>query len=251
MPALDLASLPVWMLVAISALMFASGFIRGYTGFGGPAVAIIVLTYFFAPASVVGKVLISDAVANLQLVRSTWREADWRQNGVLIAATLLGTPVGVWVLGAVSDTHMQLAIAGLSLLCAVALLSGWRFKRPPGVAVLVPVGFIAGISTAATGVALLMMAFLFMLPGSAALSRANAVQWLMMMTVLVVCQYFYAGVLTLTDLWHAALLGLVYLGGTLLGSALFRASNDATVRRAAVWLVFALSLLGLTKSLYG
>jgi hypothetical protein len=230
--------------------MLVAGFIRGYTGFGGPAVVVIALTYFFAPISIVSKVLVIDTVANLHLVRSTAREANWRQNLVLIGATLIGTPVGVWALTMLDDVLMQQVIAVLSLACAAILLTGWRFKQSPGNPLLFAVGLAAGVSTAATGIALLMMAFLFMLPGSAAVSRANAVQWLLVISLLVVGQYFFAGLLTLDDMGRAALLGLVYLGGTLLGSALFRASNDATVRRAAVWLVFTLALMGLTKSFY-
>lgn len=250
MPALDLATAPVAVLAAIAIVMFIAGFVRGYTGFGGPAIAIISLTYFFAPVTVVGKVLVADTIANVQLMRTTWHEANLRQNGVLIGATLLGTPFGVWVLTQLNDTMMQQVIAVMSLTCAALLLSGWRFKRAPNNVFLVAVGFTAGVSSAATGVALLMMTFLFMLPGSAAVSRANAVQWLMVMSLLVVGQYAYAGLLTLDEMWRAALIGLVYVGGSLLGAALFRASNDATVRRAAVWLVFALALMGLSKSLY-
>lgn len=250
MPSLDLATAPSWVLAGIAALAFACGFIRGYTGFGGPAVMVIVLTYFFSPISVVGKVLIIDTVANLQLVRTTLREVNWRQNTILVASTVLATPFGVWALNNVDDSLMQICIAALALACAAALLTGWRFKTAPGTVLLVCVGLTAGFTTAATGIALLMMAFLFMLPGSAATSRANAVQWLLVMTVLVCSQYIYAGVLTLDDIWRAGLLGVVYLGGTYAGSALFRASKDKTVRNAAVWLVFVLALLGLTKSLY-
>ena len=249
MPVLDFATAPVWVLAAIAVVMFIGGFVRGYTGFGGPAIVIIALTYFFAPVSVAGKVLVVDTIANVQMLRSTWREANWRQNGVLIGATLLGTPVGVWVLSRLDDALMQQVIAVMSLICAALMLTGWRFKRQPNSALLIAAGFFGGILMAATGIALLMMTFLFLLPGSAAVSRANAVQWLMIMNLLLISQYVYAGLLTPDEMWRAALIGLVYLGGTLLGSSLFRASKDATVRRAAVWLVFALALMGLTRSL--
>ena len=63
MAELSLAHWQVWALVMATTL--TAGAVRGFAGFGGPAIMILVLTQFYAPASVLALVLLVDYAGNL------------------------------------------------------------------------------------------------------------------------------------------------------------------------------------------
>ena len=44
----------------IAFVAFGAGLVRGFTGFGGPAFILAILTLFFTPVSVVSKILVLD-----------------------------------------------------------------------------------------------------------------------------------------------------------------------------------------------
>ena len=90
------------MIAITGAAALVAGVVRGFSGFGGPALMTLVLTQFFSPLSVLTKVVIIDAVSYLLLVPSAFREFDRRFVAVVTTATLLGLPVGVYLL-AVTD----------------------------------------------------------------------------------------------------------------------------------------------------
>jgi uncharacterized protein len=231
------------VLALVAVLAGIAGFVRGFTGFGGPAIMIVVLTYFFSPATVLAKVLLMDMVANIKLVANILPEVDWRRTLTLASATLLGAPFGLWALVYVNDVLMQQFIALLALAASTLLLSGWRLKRPPNLALMLTVGFFAGVIMTATGIALLMMAFLFSGPDSTGRSRANAIAWMFGISICMLSTYAWAEFLTWSDTWRSLLVGIAYLAGATAGARAFVASAEATVRRAAVWLLFVLALL--------
>ena len=243
MPHLELTLDQPIVLAWVAALAFAAGLVRGYTGFGGPAIMIVVLTYWFAPVSVLGKVLVMDMVANIKLFSGILADVDWRHVLLLNAACLAGMPVGLWLLTWVPDAVMQQGIAVLALLCAAVLLSGWRLQRAPGVGLSVSVGVLSGVVMSGGGIALIAMAFLYSGPATTRKSRANAIAWMFLVSIVVLIAYLMLGVLTLEDMGRAAIVGLTYLVGAIAGTRGFRQSAETTVRRAAVLLLFVLALL--------
>ena len=68
---LTLAS-PEMLLIAGGASLIA-GFIRGFSGFGGPAILVLILLQFYSPVSVLTKVMIIDLCVNVHLLPSTVR----------------------------------------------------------------------------------------------------------------------------------------------------------------------------------
>ena len=94
--AINLSGEPGFAIVAMVA--FGAGLIRGFTGFGGPAFVIAILTLFFTPYSVVSKVLVIDFLASLYLFKSIYRDIDWKSTAWLVVPTILFMPLGHWLL---------------------------------------------------------------------------------------------------------------------------------------------------------
>ena len=233
------------MIAMTAATALVAGVVRGFSGFGGPALMALVLTQFFSPLSVLTKVIIIDALSYLLLVPSTVREFDRRLVTVVTVATFLGLPIGVYLLAVSDPLLMKRAVAAAVAACVAIMLLGVRFEARPPTVVQILVGMLAGVVLGATYIALVAMIFFFAIPGSGAQGRANAVFWGVILSMVLIVTHMALGNVTSGDLWRAALVGIAYLAGTGVGVRWFRRTGERAFRRVVLWLLLALAVVGL------
>ena len=233
------------MIALTAATALVAGVVRGFSGFGGPALMALVLTQFYSPLSVLTKVMIIDAVSFLLLVPSTAREFNRRVFAIVTLATLAGLPFGTYLLLEMDPLVVKRAVAAAVAACVVVMLLGRGFRAPPSVAVHIAVGVLAGVVLGATYIALVVMIFFFSLPASGAESRANAVYWGLVISAVLIATHVVLDNITAQDLWRATLVGVFYLAGTAGGAWYFRRSGERGFRRAVLWLLLGLAAVGL------
>ena len=243
MPILTLDEPSMWLIVLATAVV--AGFIRGFTGFGGPAIMILVLVQFYAPVSILTKVALVDVISNMKLVPNTAREVNRRVTLCMVLSSLAGAPIGIFALVEVDPVVIRRTIAIVAAFATIVMLTGWRLKTIPPLWVHAVVGFLGGIVVGATYIAIAVIVFLFASPASAAVSRANVVHWMFYVGAATLIGYVWTGVLSATDLWRSLLVGAVYLLGAVLGSSLFRSSSEQNFRKLVLWLLLGLSALAL------
>ncbi|MBT6275274.1 MAG: sulfite exporter TauE/SafE family protein [Chromatiales bacterium] len=229
-------------IVAITA--FVAGAVRGFSGFGGPAILMLVLTQFYSPATVIAKVLVMDMVACVKLQREALKQVHWRPTIALSIATLAGFPLGLAALYDVEPDMARRGVAALVALSTVAMFSGWRFKRDPPLVIWIAFGALAGAIIGLTGVAMLGMVFLFSMPEKAIISRANALTWLFIVTPPILVAHAIGGTLDWDALWRSVVMSVFYVGGAVIGVRAFRAANEALFRRIVAGLLFVLAVVG-------
>lgn len=108
----------LWLVLSI---LFIATFIRSAFGFGEALVAVPLLALMIpVEVAVPVAVLVSITVAAVVVVQD-WRAIHLRSAGWLTAATVLGTPLGLWLLAAVPgwivQTILGVIIASFSLYC--------------------------------------------------------------------------------------------------------------------------------------
>ena len=234
------------MLSLALATALVAGIIRGTTGFGGPAIMMLVLTQFYSPASVLVLVLLADYIANVQLAFGAIRQAAWRFLTPLLIASTIGLPFGVYLLQAVEPMILKKTIAAVVGLCALLMLSGWRFRSTPGLLASAITGIFGGIVVGATMIALPVMTFIFSVPGDATTSRATAISWGLVISTALLGAYAYSGLLGLNDLWQAGLITVAYMIGAYLGTRIFKTLSETMFRRVVLIALLTLSLIGIT-----
>ena len=233
------------MIALAGAVAFAAGVVRGFSGFGGPAVMALVLTQFYSPLSVLTKVMVIDTVSFLLLLPNTAREFNRRVVATVTVASVIGLPIGVYLLTVTDPVIMKRAVAGAVAVCAAVMLFGNRLRASPPLMVQVAVGLLAGVVLGATYIALVVMIFFFSLPVSGAESRANAVFWGVVLAFLLISMHIALGHITMGDLWRAVLVGIPYLAGAGAGIWGFRRTGEREFRRAVIWLLLGLAAIGL------
>ena len=113
-------------IVAIGALLFAA-FIRGTTGFGFALVFTPFMILIMEPKAVVPLNLLLASLSNIMVLASHFKEVNIRRLLPMIACSLLGVPIGVFIIAIISATILKILIGGITVIFAILLV----FKLTP------------------------------------------------------------------------------------------------------------------------
>jgi uncharacterized protein len=243
MPNLELTDPFTVALVAMAALV--GGFVRGFSGFGGPAVMILVLIPFFAPVSILSKVMVIDFIANIKLIPSTVRDVNRASAIAVLAGTLVGGPLGFYALNSLDPHLMKRVIAAIAGSLTVLLIVGVKFNRMPSVWMHAGLGVFAGLVLGATNIAFAAALYFLALPLAANQGRANMILWGFVTSIALIVAHVAVGNLTWDSMWRAGLLGLIYLAGAWIGALVFAKTSERNFRRLVLWFLLTLAAIGL------
>ena len=242
MPELSLVQLEILAFATIVSLI--SGVVRGFTGFGGPAIMVLALTQFYSPASVLALVLLVDYVANFQLAIGSIRRTQWRLAAPLTAASLVTVPVGIYLLQMIDPVMMKRSIALVTGLCVCAMFWKFRYRRDAHILLSIAVGLIGGIIVGATMIALPIMIFIFACPSNAEQARANAITWGLFGGAGMIVVFALQDLIKIDHLWQAALITVFYMGGAFIGTRAFKKASETMFRRVVLFSLLGLSIIG-------
>ena len=145
-------SLGAPLLFALLAALL-SGCVAGLTGFGFSLVCAPLLLFSYGPETVVVLTAVLSVFVSADVVRDSWREAEWRLAAALLAPALAGSVAGAWVLRAAETEYLELAVGTVVALSALVLL---RDARIPGARTgwaTVLAGSASGALSTSTGLA--------------------------------------------------------------------------------------------------
>ena len=234
-------------MLAVALVAFGAGLIRGFTGFGGPAFLLAILTLFFTPVSIVSKILVVDFFANVYLFKACYREINWRSTWIMVIPTLICMPLGHWLLLELDPVWMKRVMAFIISSACVLMLVGFRYKHPMTTGWLIFAGICSGTVFGGTYIALVAVVFILLGPYNKNEGRTLIISW-SFFAVLGFALTSVAGGTTGIDDVVTALPGAVtYMLGTWLGSHGFRRSSEKLFRRAAISTLLALSVFNLVS----
>ena len=219
--------------------------IRGFTGFGGPAFIIAILTLFFTPYSVVSKILVVDFIASMYLFRVVYREIDWRATASLVIPTLLCLPLGHWLLIELDPLWMKRAMAVVIAIACILMLWGFRYRHPMTTAWLTGIGIVSGIVFGGSYIALVAVVCILMGPYDKHQGRTLIISWSFFTVLGFALISALAGTTGFDDVVTAAPGAATYLLGTWIGSRGFHRASETLFRRAAIAVLLCLACFNL------
>lgn len=233
-----------WMAVAI----LIAGFVRGYSGFGFSAMVIAASGLVMNPLHFVAVVVVWETLMTLQAWKGVGPDVDWRRVGLLTLGAVVGLPLGLWVLGMISEDAARALIAGYVLVMCFVLLAGWRMKAEAGRPATLAAGVISGLANAPGMGGLPVAAFFAAQPMAPAVFRATLVAYFPILDIYSAPLYWYHGMVT-WETGKAALVGLpLVLLSNWAGSRHFLNTDPQDFRRFAILLLGGLAALGLIKA---
>ncbi len=246
MPDLLAQSLALPGLWALVGTVFVAGIVYGFAGFGA-ALVFMPLGSALLPIEVaVAAFAVSALSSFVTVVPRAWSLVDKGGVAVMVFCAAISASLGLWVLRVADLTALRWAVIAVTAVTLIALVAGWRYRTRPTLATRSAVGFATGFVGGATGLLGPVMV-LFQLAGSdsIATSRATALVFLTVTSLLLLPLMAIQGMLTPP----AVALGLIFLlpygAGTRLGAALFQPGLERFYRIVAYFVILAALVLGL------
>ncbi len=231
-------------LLLIPLVTFAAGLIRGFTGFGGPAFILAMLTWAYSPLVVIGKILVIEFIAASYLMVQTRKTIDWRTTLAITIPTLLTMPLGHWVLEHTEPELMRKLIAGAIFLSCLLMAIGLRYQQRLRVVASVSLGFAGGVIFGASYMALPVVAVILMGPYEKHEIRALVVSWGFLTAAWFIAISVFSGTTGVQQVINAMPAAVTYFAGTWTGSQFFSRSGEEVYRRVALFTLMFLSVLG-------
>jgi uncharacterized membrane protein YfcA len=231
--------------LVLAAVVITGAFlVLGLAGFGNGLVALAFLPLVMSPVDAIVLLTVYTVLATVAIFVPL--RADFEPAGLpaLLLGSLLGTPLGVWVLAALPASTLTRLI-GLVLLTIVALeWLGVYPQRLPGRGWALGAGIAAGLLGAAVGTPGPPVVLYTASQGwSPRTIKANLQAFFLVNQAVIVIGYWWAGLLT-PQVWrYTALFFVPAALGLLLGMALFTRIDQARFRRIVFAILFASGLL--------
>lgn len=230
-------------LVLAGLVALAAGVIRGITGFGGAMVMAPPLALLLGPRVAVPVTLLLEGIAAMPMLWQTRRLVRWPLIGPIIAAACVMIPVGGYILVMADALTLRRAIAAAVIVCALLMLSGWRYSGPHRLGMSVALGALSGTMTGAIAIGAPPV-ILYLLSGSdpVATTRANLTFYLIGISLAALLMLWTRDVLDLRSAWVALIFTPGYFCGLFAGTRLFSRFNDARFRQFTLLLLVTVSI---------
>lgn len=220
-----------------------AGMVRGFAGFGAAMLMTPVFSALYGPETGVALCLLLEIAVALPLLPRAAAHVDWRRIGLLLAAAVVGAPLGNFVLTMVAPGPMRWAISAIVLSAVAMLASGWRFGGQPRPATTLVAGGVSGFLNGLSGMAGPPIAFYYLAGSDAAVKvRANLTTYFVFVDAVAVLVFFARDLVG----WHTAVQGLflapAVMAGGLLGERLFPLASEVFYRRLALFLLVAVAI---------
>jgi uncharacterized protein len=231
---------------ACAFIMAAASLVLGLAGFGIALVAMAFLPYFMPPATAIAVLTIYTIVFAIAIFVPVRQHLTPRGVAYLLVGTVLGTPLGVWILVTVSASTLNRIIGAVLVVVVLLEWAGFYPERLPGRRWALGAGLFAGMAGGAVGMPGPPVVLYSTTQGwSSRTIKANLQLFFFVNQVVILVGYWWAGLVT-RDVWRlSASFALPAAAGTALGILLFTRVDHAQFRRVvfAVLLVSGVILL--------
>ncbi|MCK5785754.1 MAG: sulfite exporter TauE/SafE family protein [Candidatus Sabulitectum sp.] len=239
------------MLYPTLLIICCAGILQGFCGFGYSLLA-LPLICLFAPAQwAVPVIAVSSLALNIMVLSTSWRNLKLRGFLPLALAGMAFTPLGAWMLSALSDTAVRVVI-GIAVTAASLLsLSRWvpHVKRSPAGMALTGAlsGIFNGLTTFSGPPAVIYLSATETEKDS---FRANLSTFFLALTLIAIPSFVTAGVTSAANLVQAAIyLPAAATGGTV-GIMLAKKVDSSAFRKTALTVLSLLGIFGATQALF-
>ncbi|WP_338147752.1 sulfite exporter TauE/SafE family protein [Neoroseomonas terrae] len=232
-------------MLATALVAAVAGLARGFSGFGAALIFIPLASALLGPRIAAPLLMLVDNVLAAPLVPAAWRQASRREVAMLTAGTLVGTPIGAWLLLHGDPLTLRWAMSGLALAMLALLVSGWRYQGKPSLPTSLGVGATAGLFSGAVqmgGPPVVAYWLGGAIPASRV--RANIVLYFAASGLISAVVYLLGGLLTVEVVQQALVIGPAYGLGLLCGSRLFGLASERLFRSICFLLIAAAAVLG-------
>ena len=233
------------MLLVIT-IVFVTGIIRGFAGFGSGMIIGPSTAAFFGPQMALAMISIIDALPTLPLAWSARKSVNWRELLPILIGYAALVPAGIWLLKSGDPIALRWFISISILVAVVILRSGWKYRGPRSKPVSFAFGALGGFMGAAAALPGPSVLIYWLASTAKAIEvRANMIWYLFLTDLLIIAGYLLNDIYSWESLNRAILCIPGYLVGIWIGSRFFSASSEKAYRTIAFLMILIAALTSL------
>lgn len=234
---------------ACALVMAAASLVLGLAGFGNALVAMAFLPYFMPPATAIAVLSVYTIVFALAIFVPVRRHLTPRGVTYLLIGTVLGTPLGVWIIVACPAAVLTRTIGGVLVVVVVLEWAGVYPERLPGRRWAIGAGLVAGMTGGAVGMPGPPVVLYSTTQGWSRQSiKANLQVFFFVNQVVILAGYWWAGLLS-HEVWRlSASFALPAAAGTALGMLLFNRVDHSRFRQIVFVVLLVSGIILLIRS---
>lgn len=233
-----------FLLLALGSVL--AGLVRGFSGFGTAMVYLPFAAQVLDPVWVLATMLVIDFFGPIPAVPRAVRDGQPRDVLRLGAGALLGALVGLEVLLAMPAAVFRYAIAVMTAVLLVLLVSGLRYRGRVTRPLTYGTGLLAGMTGASVGLPGPPVILLYMArPLPVAAIRANILLFLLLFDALLLVLFLARGLMAFEPVMIGLCLLPLYATAIVVGTAVFDPEREAVYRWVAYAVIAGSAISGL------
>jgi uncharacterized membrane protein YfcA len=241
-------SIPVFLMMCVVVLL--AGTIRSFTGFGGGLVLAPLFSLFMKPADLVVVVLVLNFLTSVQSLPGTWRSTSWPLVWSLLIPSLVGVPLGVWLIEVLDPMVIRRVIGIVVAALAVVLLTGWTYNGARGRLQNWIVGATSGGLTSLAGVGgpPLVLYLLSDKSLSPVVIRSFFMMFFAFNQVFTIVFFAYQDLINATQMVYSVSFIPIYVASTVLGTYLFHKALKTRadlIKKVSLWFLLVVGVVTL------
>ncbi len=240
-------------IVLAGVVIFAASFARGYSGFGFSTILMVGLLPVIPASQLVPLSIALEILASSSQAPRILPDINRRYLGILLGASLIGAPAGIFLLSYVAESTLRMIVYGVVFASTGLLLLS--ASRPVSITMprLVLAGLVAGAANGATALSGLVLALFFTSSTiESTAMRATLIAYLFFVDLITGGLLFAAGHFETITFWLILAAIPVMMAGIWLGSRHFFATPSDSFKTRVLWLLLAFCIAGVGQMLvYG
>ncbi len=233
-----------WILIIAIIILFFAGLIQGLAGFGFSMVSIPILILIIEPQLLTPTIIIHSVIINIFLFIKVRKDVQLGRIWPLVAAAIIGIPIGTWLLMVVDSNILRLFVGLFIMLIGLAYMKNFRVRIKNERLAFLPIGFISGIlngSITLSGPPVVLTLTNQEVPKKT--FRANMIAYFMLLNLATIPFHFMKGLFTnvCIELSIMLLPGMVL--GAFIGTMLVKRVDEDDFKKMVLALVIVSGLV--------
>lgn len=244
--------LTLWSSVLLYTIVFFCAVLRGITGFGFAIAAVPVISLFLSPEITVAYITLLQALIGFYDVPISGKNAHWPSVSWFSVSSIIGIPIGVYLLTMLDDNVVRIIIAGVVFLAILGLTSKRGLPIKANAKSAIPCGMFGGLFAGLASMPGPPAVLYFLGSGiKPAQARASMIIFFFF-TSLIALPFLYSAGLIDNAMFIYAVIGLpIFVAGGKVGEIIFERTSDIGYKKISIILLIITALLAAIKGITG
>lgn len=235
--------------IALAAICFAAGLVRGFTGFALSAFGLALAVLIIPPVELIPVMWWLELAASLVMLRHGWGGADVRAAATLVLGAVFGLFIGLGLTTSIDPAISQQVALVVLISLAVLQLTGTRIPQLGSRAGTIITGVVAGIVTGLAGIGGMVVAlYILARNDEPAVMRATLVAFLFLGSLTSFGMHLWFETMDTTATLRGLAFVLPCVIGVLIGQRLFTPRLQPYYRPTCLTLLIGLGAVSLVRS---